>query len=164
MKISLHPASFSDLPLISALAERIWRQHYVPIIGEKQVQYMLEKMYAEKSLKEQMGDGQLFFLVNSEDKSVGYLSISNKNENDFFMHKFYIELEQQGKGIGKRIFAELLEQFPEMKTMRLQVNRGNYKSINFYFRLGFVIEEAKKIDIGGGYFMDDFVMIYGLYK
>jgi ribosomal protein S18 acetylase RimI-like enzyme len=46
-----------------------------------------------------------------------------------------------------------------INAMRLQVNRKNVKAINFYFKNGFVIEDAKDFDIGSGYFMKDFVMI-----
>ncbi|MCX6312198.1 MAG: GNAT family N-acetyltransferase [Bacteroidetes bacterium] len=158
--ISLHATNPNDSVVISIMADRIWRSHYIPIIGEKQVEYMLEKMYSEKSLREQMGEGQQFFLAKSNEKNVGYVSISKRNASEFFMHKFYMEMNEQGKGFGKKIFSELLLLFPELKSMRLQVNRMNYKSINFYFRLGFVIEEAKSFDIGNGFFMDDFVMVF----
>jgi hypothetical protein len=53
----------------------------------------------------------------------------------------------------------ILKMFPESKAMRLQVNRKNYKSINFYFKMGFVIEEVADFDIGDGYLMEDFVMV-----
>ena len=160
MHVSLKPATAADLPLISALAERIWHEHYTPIIGEKQVQYMLEKMYSEKSLREQMNEGQQFFLAYEGEHALGYVALSTKDGNEFFMHKFYLEVQQQGRGFGKQIFAELLSRFPNLQTMRLQVNRLNYKSINFYFRVGFTIEEAKNFDIGDGYSMDDYVMLY----
>ncbi len=159
-KINLLAAAAKDIKMISVMAERIWRAHYVLIIGNEQVDYMLEKMYSANSLAEQMADGQQFFIASVANQPIGYLSISKKNESEFFMHKFYMEMKEQGKGYGKKIFAELLLRFPELKTMKLQVNRMNYKTINFYFRLGFVIEEAKKFDIGNGYFMDDFVMCY----
>jgi hypothetical protein len=36
----------------------------------------------------------------------------------------------------------------------------NYKAINFYFKNGFTIEKVADFDIGDGYFMNDFVMIW----
>ena len=44
------------------------------------------------------------------------------------------------------------------KTYTLTVNRQNYKSINFYFKNGFIINEIADFDIGNGYVMNDFVM------
>jgi GNAT superfamily N-acetyltransferase len=158
MSTSLRQATPADIKQIAALAEKIWRAHYTPIIGTEQVDYMLKKMYSAESLLEQQQNGQQFFLAENNNEIIGYLSIS-ANGNDLFLHKFYLDMHEQGKGLGKKFFAALLSKFPEMKTMRLQVNRMNYKTINFYFRLGFVIEEAKDFDIGNGFFMEDFVML-----
>jgi GNAT superfamily N-acetyltransferase len=159
MTTKLRAASAEDIPLISRLAEKIWKLHYTPIIGEKQVNYMLERMYSQNSLAEQLQKGQHFFLALLNDQPIGYISVSGKGE-DFFLHKFYLNAEEQGKGYGKLFFEEMIAQFPQMKTLRLQVNRMNYKSINFYFKMGFVIEEAKNFDIGEGFSMDDYVMIW----
>ncbi|MDQ3108989.1 MAG: GNAT family N-acetyltransferase [Bacteroidota bacterium] len=158
MSTSLRQASAADILQIATLAEKIWRVHYTPIIGANQVDYMLRKMYSADSLLEQQKNGQQFFLAQNNDKVIGYISVSAKG-NDFFLHKFYLDTAEQGKGLGKLFFAELLSKYPELKTMRLQVNRMNYKTINFYFRLGFVIEEAKDFNIGDGYFMKDYVMV-----
>lgn len=158
MSTSLRKASSADILQIATLAEKIWRAHYTPIIGEKQVDYMLAKMYSAESLLEQQQNGQQFFLAQLNGRPIGYVSVS-ANENEFFLHKFYLDMKEQGKGYGKLFFAELLSNFPELKTMRLQVNRMNFKTINFYFRLGFTIEEAKDFDIGNGFFMEDFVML-----
>jgi len=53
-----------------------------------------------------------------------------------------------------------LNELPEINTIRLTVNRSNYKTINFYFKFGFIIEEVKDFDIGNNYYMNDFIMIY----
>jgi ribosomal protein S18 acetylase RimI-like enzyme len=47
------------------------------------------------------------------------------------------------------------------QSIRLTVNRENYKAINFYFKLGFKIEKVADFDIGQGYVMNDFVMLWG---
>jgi ribosomal protein S18 acetylase RimI-like enzyme len=46
--------------------------------------------------------------------------------------------------------------------VRLNVNRQNYKSINFYFKLGFKIEKVVDIDLDKGYQMNDFIMLHRL--
>lgn len=40
----------------------------------------------------------------------------------------------------------------------LQVNRNNFDSIAVYRRLGFEVADRVKTDIGGGFYMDDYVM------
>ncbi len=159
MTINITPAKSSELSIIAELADKIWRVHYTPIIGQEQVDYMLLKMYSLQSLILQQEQGQQFFIAELDKQAIGYISITAKGP-DFFLHKFYINIEEQGKGFGKIIFNDLLSKFPLLKTMRLQVNRMNFKTINFYFRLGFVIEAAKNFEIGDGYTMDDYVMVF----
>lgn len=41
----------------SAVADEIWHDHFVPIIGEAQVDYMLEKFLSPDALVEQINNG-----------------------------------------------------------------------------------------------------------
>jgi ribosomal protein S18 acetylase RimI-like enzyme len=40
----------------------------------------------------------------------------------------------------------------------LGVNKSNEKALRAYRRNGYAVREAVKKDIGGGFFMDDFIM------
>jgi diamine N-acetyltransferase len=160
-EIELIPATVNDVQLISRLAGQIWNDHYIPIIGKTQVDYMLNKMYSHETLKTHINVGpQKFFIIFYLDNPIGFIAFELKEENEGFLNKFYILEGEQNKGIGKKSFELLLKQFPSVKTIRLQVNRENIKPINFYFKLGFTIEKAQDFDIGDGFFMNDFVMIY----
>ena len=143
--VQLTRATAEDADSIAALAEKIWQQHYPSIIGQEQVDYMLGMMYSRGNIVREMNNGQRFHFIDSDSVRVGYIAWSFPALNELFIHKFYIDTAVQGKGIGKRAFAEVLETHPEITTIRLTVNRHNYKSINFYFRLGFVIEEVKDL-------------------
>jgi RimJ/RimL family protein N-acetyltransferase len=163
MQIQLAPANSSHFQLIEELARRIWNRHYVPIIGQEQVDYMLSNIYNAQSLQEQMeAKGHRFFLIeNSGSKEViGFISISTESEGIYWINKFYLLDEQQGKGTGTLVFNAIKEQMPALQLMRLTVNRQNYKSINFYFKQGFIIEQVADFDIGNGYYMNDFVMVW----
>jgi len=121
---------------------------------------MLEKIYSKESLLEQISlKKHDFYLVVLNDLPVGFISISFENITDLWIHKFYISQDYQGKGFGEKVFYEIIKKINEPKQIRLTVNRQNYKSINFYFKLGFKIEKVADFDIGNGYFMNDFVML-----
>jgi ribosomal protein S18 acetylase RimI-like enzyme len=156
----LHFAKKIDIPIIQNLARKIWDEHYVPFIGQEQVDYMLAKFYSEESLLEQMNDGQDFYLIENEGLTGGFLAITKKENQDYFLNKFYID--SRGKGLGEKTFTTLLSFLPDAKTIRLTVNKHNFKSINFYFKMGFKIENTAVFDIGHGFVMDDFVMISNL--
>ena len=77
----------------------------------------------------------------------------------FFIQKFYLDQTLAGKGSGTEAHNELVKLL-QPSLMRLTVNRQNFKSINFYFKNGFKIESVADFDIGNGYVMDDFVMVW----
>lgn len=159
-RISLRSATPADIPLIRALAERIWWAHYPDIIGATQVEYMLGLNYSAEALQRQMDEGQTFWLVDAEGATAGFVAVSQKEPGHLFIHKFYLDNEQRGRGLGAAVFALLLEQYPECSDIRLTVNRQNFKSINFYFKIGFIIEACIDIDIGAGFVMNDFQMLW----
>lgn len=149
-----------DILTLSLLAAKIWRAYYPPIIGSEQVEYMLEKMYSFESLKKQINDNKnIFTAVYPEEEMAGFISISNTGDKDYFLHKLYIGTEIQNRGVGKALFNHVFSHI-DYETIRLTVNRQNVNAINFYFKNGFKIEKIIDMDIGCGYVMDDFVMIF----
>jgi diamine N-acetyltransferase len=158
--ITLCKATTEDIPLIFRLADAIWRVYYPPIIGMAQMEYMLEKMYASDALAKQMQEGQVFWIILSDEHPAGFLAVSEKEKDELFLHKFYIDPAQQGKGIGEQVFHDLLLKYPDKKQVTLTVNRQNFRSVNFYFKIGFRIDHVADFDIGDGYVMNDFVMVY----
>lgn len=160
MAIRIEKAVQRDAPRIFALAEKIWHHHYPDIITTEQIHYMLQTMYNTPSLVHQMeAEHQVFYFIYSDLQCIGFFSISTQDQEVYWLHKFYILPEAQGKGIGTEIFSHMFAVMQQAKVVRLTVNRKNYKSINFYFKNGFVIERIEDFDIGNGYYMNDFIMI-----
>jgi ribosomal protein S18 acetylase RimI-like enzyme len=155
----LIPATPADNQTIYNIAERVWSKHYIPnIITQDQMDYMMEWMYSDASLTKQMTDGDRFFMLNYKGDTIGYISVSDNN-GDLFLNKFYIDTEYQRLNIGSEALNAALAHFPTAKTMRMQVNRKNFKAVNFYFKNGFTIEKAEDFDIGNNYLMEDYVML-----
>lgn len=157
--IHLILAEERDLATIARIAGEIWNMHYVPMIGQEQVDYMLGKFYSHASLIEQLGKGHCFYLItNAEgDTAIGFLSVSKSGERDYFLHKLYIYDRKANAGAGTETLHQLIR-ITDPKTLTLTVNRKNYKSVNFYFKNGFKIKSVEDFDIGNGYEMNDFVM------
>lgn len=157
----LQAATPTDIPVLRQLAQRIWWTHYPGIITPEQIEYMLDWMYSPETLERQMTEeGQQFWLVLERGHACGFIAISQKAEGDYFLHKFYLDTAEQRKGLGTLAFRDLQEQYPGIRTLRLTVNRRNFKSINFYFKIGFIIEQCVDVPIGRGYVMDDFQMLW----
>lgn len=157
--IQITIAHEKDLVTIAQLAKVIWNDHYVSIIGQVQVDYMLAKIYNHQSLMEQLNQKHhVFYLIKNDEKVIGFLSVSSENNQDYFLHKFYIDQQISNSGIGTKVLQLLIETI-NPKSLTLTVNRQNFKSINFYFKNGFKIDRVEDFDIGDGYQMNDFVMV-----
>jgi len=157
--LHLKVAEEKDLEIISNLANVIWNAHYVDIVGQQQVDYMLAKIYNHDSLLEQLVQKKhIFYIIQKDAKPIGFISISSENQKDYFLHKFYIDQQKSNTGIGTEILNVLIKK-DRPKSLTLTVNRQNYKSINFYFKNHFKIDRVEDFDIGNGYQMNDFVMV-----
>lgn len=108
----LRPAAEADLPYIEASAHRIWRAHLHGFDPGGPDRLHAPGALHPGSLHRQMAEGQRFWIVEAEGVARGYLAVSDKGEGAYFLHKFYLDNQQRGKGIGTQAFAALLDTYP----------------------------------------------------
>ena len=148
-----------QLTTIEDLAYEIWHQHYTPIIGKDQVEYMLEKYQSAEAMAEQIKNGSQYFLMLDENIPLGYMS-ADLLADRLFLSKFYVTKSARGKGYGRTMMAylETLAKKNNLNKISLTVNRYNTGSIAMYEKVGFSISGSVVNDIGEGFFMDDYQM------
>lgn len=152
-------SSQAELNLIAEMAAHIWPITYGHIISPEQMDYMLRKFYNPQVLFTQLSDSRRILLLQDKNAILGYIDIEDRGA-DQFIHKFYLLISEQNKGLGTSAMQLLIAQENSSnKTLRLQVNRQNYQAINFYFKNGFVIETVLDLDIGNDFYMNDFLMV-----
>jgi GNAT superfamily N-acetyltransferase len=158
--LTIRKAGVEDIPLIRDLCFRIWPQTYASILTQEQIDYMLDMMYSEASLKKQMIEESCqFLIINDDERPVGFASYGPTEPGIHKLHKIYILPDQQGKGTGKYLIEHILNasKTEGASALRLQVNiRNNAKS--FYEKLGFAVLYQFDFPIGNGYVMDDYIM------
>lgn len=144
---------------IVSIADAIWREHYTGLIGEKQVSYMLEKYQSEPSVKEQISGGYMYYIIEHDGQPCGYFALVACGR-ELYISKLYVEKRLRGAGLGRKAagFIEALAKKGGFSALSLNVNKGNTSSIEAYKKFGFHIIKEEKIDIGGGFFMDDYIM------
>lgn len=149
----------AGLVIIQVLAQEIWTHHYTPIIGAKQVAYMLERFQSVKAMQKQLQEGYRYYLVYDGDEAVGYFSFLHE-EQSLFLSKIYVLAERRGRGFGKKAMKFISEQAIQsgLTSIRLTVNKYNTHSIEAYLKMGFVKTRAVVFDIGEGFIMDDYEM------
>lgn len=161
--ITIRKAKEDDIEVIRTIAAETWPDAYLEIIGQAQIDYMLEKMYNRGELLKQLMEGHIFLIAEDGEEQYGFAgySIKNHEERIYKLHKLYVLPSAHGKGVGKILINEVFNQVKNIgaSALQLNVNKSN-KAKDFYLKAGFNIKESVKLDIGGGYFMDDYVMEY----
>jgi len=149
----------SQIEIVAALAKEIWTEHYIPIIGKKQVDYMLDKFQSKQAILEQIRTGVLYFLMKERDEFIGYIAAQPKGV-ELFLSKIYIKSSRRAKGYGKKAvqFAEMLAQERGLRKIVLTVNKNNVIAIKVYEKIGFRNAGSLVQDIGSGFVMDDYKM------
>lgn len=158
MNIKLKPVEPSEIEALCTLAYEIWREHYVPIIGRSQVEYMLDKFQSPAAVKDYIKDGYKCYFILYNQNPAGYFMY--KIQNDMFLSKLYVHKNYRGRGCAAAAVEFLKGEclFNKINRIWLTVNKNNSGSIAAYKKLGFSICDECKTDIGGGFYMDDYIM------
>lgn len=152
--------SASELHIIEDLAKIIWPVSFRTMISQKQIKYMLEWMYNQNKLRENHQNGHKYAVYKEKDTFLGFISYEiKKKKSNIRIHKLYVHHEQQKKGIGQTLLKYAIDigRQNKMAQLDLFVNRTN-PAVHFYKKKGFSVVEEVDLDIGNGFFMNDYRM------
>lgn len=151
-----------DIETISQLADEIWRDHYMPIIGAEQVEYMLKHFQNVDAIRNQIDSGYQYFILRQKEQPLAYFAtLRDASRQSLHISKIYVRSSHQRQGLGKQIitFIESYCRQQGFSHVWLTVNRHNQNAIDFYLRNKFLNTGALVQDIGAGFVMDDFKMV-----
>ena len=156
-------SSTNDIPLIQQLSKEIWNKVYRAIISQEQIDFMLEMMYSEGSLLQQMTElNHHFIILYFSEIPVGFASYSVKSslEPDVIrLNKLYLQPAYHGKGLGKAMVEYIVKEAKQLAGSILELNVNKYNpAVSFYNKQGFVIASEMVLEIGNGFVMDDYIM------
>lgn len=154
-------SSDEEFLLVSKLAEEIWKEHFISIIIQEQIDYMLGKYQSYSTIKNQIeNENYNYYLIKDlEEGEQGYFAIAPK-DGQLFLSKIYIRKSSRGRGYARKAI-EFIKEFAKDHSFNgifLTVNRHNTDTINIYKKMGFKIIKETDSDIGNGFFMNDYIM------
>jgi diamine N-acetyltransferase len=160
--LTISTATPGQIHIIREIAQATWPANFGQILTAEQIAYMLNMMYSEAALLDQVKNkGHVFLLAQADGVFGGYASyeLNYQGKPVSKLHKIYVLPQMQGKNVGRALLDELaaIARNAGMKYLSLNVNRQN-NAVGFYERYGFVKAGEEDIDIGNGYFMNDAVM------
>ena len=158
-RVYIKKASLQDAERLEALAKEIWTQHYAPMIGEDQVNYMLVNFQSARAIAQQILSGTLYYIAYDGNIPCGYSAIT-PDPNGLFLSKLYVKEDYRGCGIARMMMQSIRTFALEsgMNRIWLTCNKNNTGSLCAYQQLGFTIVDEAVVDIGQGFIMDDYVL------
>jgi len=146
------------------LAGHIWRQHYPGIISSSQIEYMLAQRYKPGLVRKLLARGDLWLASRAAGELVGFAHGHPLAEGDYKLDKLYVHPDWQRHGIGGRLIEEVARHARghACNRLALRLNPQNHAAIQAYLKHGFQVADLLVEDIGGGYYMDDYVMVKDL--
>jgi GNAT superfamily N-acetyltransferase len=152
--------SAEQIARLAALANEIWTEHYAGIIGSEQTRYMLDNFQSSDAITTDIRDkGYRYTVAEIDGRWLGYSATVLHSEDVLFLSKLYVHKASRGLGIGRVLFADAADQARRAGciSIELTVNRHNKDSVAVYKHLGCKLLREQRVDIGQGFFMDDFV-------
>ncbi len=170
--VRLDPYVPEDTAALAALAARIWHQHYPGIITPEQIDYMLARRFQATALARYRDTAACgLALLRVDGVAVGYCSWTLGSwppgsgalapvPGAMALEQLYLLREYRGRGLGRYMLqhVEARARAAGCTTLGLTVNRHNQAAIDFYRRQGFAMRSQVRVDIGGGYEMDDLAL------
>ncbi len=166
MKLEFHPLTATDekgIEEMSALATAIVKEHFDPIIGAAQNDYMIRLFQSADSIRRQLEDGaRYYFVCRAGGQAIGFMAFYPK-EDKLYLSKFYLCKTERGQGLSRQMLDFLIQAAKEenLPAIYLNVNREN-DAVYAYKRLGFRKARQEVRNIGNGFVMDDDVYEYRL--
>jgi GNAT superfamily N-acetyltransferase len=149
------------IAIVERLARVIWTEHFVPIIGMPQVEYMLKEFQSASAISKYMSQGYAYYWVDLDGVPVGYVAVAGDvDKKELYLSKFYLLSAHRGKGWGRQMmdFVKTLARDGGFKTIALNTNKKNLDTILFYEKAGFLSRRSDVIDLGHGFVADDWRM------
>jgi ribosomal protein S18 acetylase RimI-like enzyme len=159
----IEPLAAADVEGLAALAREIWYAHYSAIIGAAQIEYMLGQRYnSEGVLAELRRDDVWWDKLIVAGGIAGFASyFLTGDPGEMKLDKLYVHPRLQRRGYGGAMIARAVGVARARGCSRLvlAVNKNNRSAIAAYLKHGFHVAEAVTKDIGGGFVMDDYIMV-----
>jgi GNAT superfamily N-acetyltransferase len=164
--LAIRSAGADDLATVARLAYDIWWQHYPGIITPGQIRYMLERGYSHEALAGFFADARAgIALAERQGEALGFAAWHPAQEAAALkLDRLYVLPRCHGCGVGRALIEHVADRARSQgcEALMLNVNRHNTGSIEAYRHVGFRICDAVDAPIGGGYVMEDYIMVRAL--
>lgn len=141
MNVTVRRMIAADGAAVQQVAQVTWTRTYQGIIPAQVQAEFLRRAYADAMLQQRMR--QNVFLVAERARTiVGFVDLCHVEPGLAELAAIYVLPEAQGAGVGSQLLEAGLGALPEVRRLRLDVERDNQIGRRFYEAKGFAISGA----------------------
>jgi diamine N-acetyltransferase len=162
--VSVKPENIKE---VQKMAGDIWNAYYRSIILQEQIDYMLKKMYDPAVIEDEISKGVHWEFIAYNNQKTGFISYHYQStDKKVKLSKIYLYPEYHGKGLGQAALKHVIAEAEKYEALEvfLTVNKQNIQALKAYHKAGFIQSHSAVFDIGNGFVMDDYVMVYKVIK
>jgi len=162
LPVTIAAAQAAEIPVVQRLAQEIWRRHYPPILSLAQIDYMLERGYSDEALARFVVEPDAgLALAEVAEGVVAFAAWYRVDASTMKLDKLYVLPQRHHRGIGRALIEHVGGHAARAgcRALTLNVNRGNTQAVRAYEACGFAIRARGDFPIGGGFVMEDFIMV-----
>lgn len=141
-------ASERDLSAVRELLAETWHATYDDIYGREKVAEITGAWHSIASLKARMDQPDGEFLVADDGHAIAGMAFATGGDGQVALHQLYVRPGMQGRGIGSLLLDEVVDCYPDARSVRVEVAEKNIRAIAFYRTQGFV--ETGRVEHCGG--------------
>jgi ribosomal protein S18 acetylase RimI-like enzyme len=160
--VRVGPVMEADVERVAQLAAEVWRHHYPAIISAAQIEYMLQQRYDAALIRAELERRDVWWdKLEVGNTMVAFGSCFLADGPTMKLDKLYVHPAHQRKGYGGLLIGDVCDRARKQGCSQvvLAVNKNNRSAIAAYLKHGFTVLESVVKDIGGGFVMDDYVMV-----
>ena len=164
--VTIEQATTEDASQIADPAKVIWWAHFPAIISKEQVEYMLSRWYTAEAIAQDMESGHVTYLKLLKDgQLIAFASCGpSGTDGEMQLHRLYVHPRLQRRGYGSSMIRHVEKEAAQggHQILLIKVNKNNTGAISSYKKNGFAVRRSAKVDIGGGFSLDDYHMTKAL--
>ena len=107
--------------------------------------------HSPETLAAEIENERVFFSVakNEQGEVIGLVTAGRPSEEVVYIARLYVLPGHQRQGIGGKLLNACTATFPEVRTLRLEVEAQNEKGLSFYRKQGFIEISRKEEELEG---------------
>lgn len=151
-----------DFENIQNIASEVMHETYDNTTPKGQVDYMLGKFLSTQAIKASIKEQEYTYkIIYLNGEAMGFFAYcpASKYNSDYLKGTYFSRVYIRKYARGKRFLGKIIASLP--RPIYISVKKDCNNAINIFKHFGFKILESVKTDIGSGYCMDDFLMVFG---